>query len=159
MFQLLLWRLVSSGRLSPHDFFNKMGSMFAGHSQCFLSVIGLEIHFNSEFWFSGIDICGFSFAILSFASLDETFSLVDEYAIPSLRFVLTGNSKRRVEISNILIHADSFLSLACLDELYFSLLVSFFVLQFECEFEMDISNFMLGVEVGHLEGLVEFALV
>jgi hypothetical protein len=50
-----------------------------------------------------------------------------------------------VEVSDVFVHADSLLRLTSLHELSFCLLVSFLILEFECEFQMHISDLVFGV--------------
>jgi len=64
-----------------------------------------------------------------------------------------------VEISDVFIHTDSFLSLSCLNEFDFCLFVSLLVLQLECKFEVDVSYFVFGMQIGHLESFIELAFV
>ena len=64
-----------------------------------------------------------------------------------------------MEISDVFVHADGFVGFAGLDELDLGLFVPLLVLEFEGEFEVYISDFVLGVLVSHLEGLVEISLV
>lgn len=133
--------------------------MFPGHSQRLLRIIDLKVHLDGKLWFSSRDISSLCLAVLSFVALDEALCLVDKDRVSGLRLVLTGHCKRRMEISNIFIHADGLLSLACLDKLSFSLLVSLLVFEFEGVLEMDVADLVLCMQVGHLEGLIELALV
>ena len=64
-----------------------------------------------------------------------------------------------MEITNILIHADSLLSLTCLHELSLGLLISLLIFQLKREFQVDISDLMLSMNVCHLEGLFKLSLV
>jgi hypothetical protein len=52
--------------------------VFAGNSQCLLSVVDLEIHLYGELWLAGTDVGSFSLAVFSFVALDEALGLVDE---------------------------------------------------------------------------------
>ena len=136
-----------------------MGSMLSSHSEGFLGIANLKIHFDGKFWFTGIDVCSFSFGVFSPVSLNETFGLIDEDSLPGLWLTLACNCESRVEITNIFIHTDGFVSLSSLDELNLSFFVSLFVLKFKSELQMHISDFMFGVLVCHLESLIEITLV
>ena len=159
LLQLLLWRLVRLGRLPAHDLLDQMRSVLACDPQCFLGVVGLQVHLYGEFWLAGVDVGGFGLGVLPLAALDEALRLVYQYPVPGLRLVLARHRQRRVEVPDILVHADGFLRLAGLDELHLGLLIALLVFKFESELEVDIPDLVLGVEVGHLEGFVELPFV
>ena len=64
-----------------------------------------------------------------------------------------------MEVTNVFVHADGFVGFACLHEFNLCFFVPLLILKFECEFEVHISDFVFGVLIGHLEGLVEISLV
>ena len=136
-----------------------MRSMFSSNSEGLLSVTGLEVHLDCQFRFTGIDVGCFSFSVFSSVSFDEALCLIDEDSLSCLRFALTSNSKGGVEITNIFIHADGLVSFSCLDEFDFSLFVSLLVLKFKGKFQVNVSNFVFGVLVGHFECLIEIPFV
>ena len=64
-----------------------------------------------------------------------------------------------MEIANVFIHADSLLSLTGLHKLFLDLLISLLVFKFKGEFQVNISYFMLSMQVCHLEGLFKLSLI
>jgi hypothetical protein len=106
-----------------------------------------------------VDVGGLSLGVLSLVTIDETLRLVDENGITGLWFVLTGDSEGGMEVTDVLVHTDGFLGLAGLDELTLCLLVTLLVLQLEGKLQVNVADLMFGVQICHLEGLLELSLV
>lgn len=133
--------------------------MFTGYTDSLLSIVDFQVHLDSQFGLPGSDICGFGLGVLTFIALDETLCLVDQDSVACLWFVLAGHSESRVEITNVFVHTDSFLSLACLDEFSLCLFVPFLVLQLEGILEMYVTDLMLGVNISHFERFFKLSFV
>lgn len=64
-----------------------------------------------------------------------------------------------MEISNVFVHANGFQSFTRLNKFGFSLFKSFFVFKFKCMLQVNVSYLMLGMQIGHSEGLIELISV
>lgn len=133
--------------------------MLTSYTNSLLSVVDFQVHLDGKFGLAGGNICGFCFSILSFITLDKALCLVDQDSVTSLWFILAGHSEGRVEITDVFIHADGFLSFACLDEFPLCFLVAFLVFQLEGVLEMHVSDLVLGMQIRHFERFLKLSFI
>lgn len=62
-------------------------------------------------------------------------------------------------VSDVLVHVDCFIRLACLNELLLSCLIVLLILVIKGLFQMAIPNLMLGMLLGQSKGLVELIAI
>mmetsp|Transcript_30644 Transcript_30644/g.27831 ORF Transcript_30644/g.27831 Transcript_30644/m.27831 type:complete len:382 (-) Transcript_30644:3170-4315(-) len=133
---------------------DKLRSMLLGNSHSFSLGATIKIHFNGHFRLLGLDEALLSSSKITL--LHEGSTLIQQDSWNTLRIILSGNLEGRNPIFLMLIHINSLIWLASLDEFFLSFFKSIFIFEEEGILEMDISSLMLGVLFSHLEGFLEF---